>query len=189
MCSSDLLPGGVKHFAAVNDRYHLGTGSKHALGLAFDTSLSDPSKSAEAAEAIRNRLRGAGLSDQAFKVIDEYRNPSSRSTGGHLHTQFNSREAAEQYAQSMGVKPTPAELAKEAPLPPRRPMELGGRPPSLEEGGTGFRSGGGGNPGQVVNNITINGANRPNAELAGQVQEHVSNAWSFRAHDMEPELT
>lgn len=183
------LPGGVKHFAAVNDRYHLGTGSKHALGLAFDTSLSDPSKSAEAAEAIRNRLRGAGLSDQAFKVIDEYRNPSSRSTGGHLHTQFNSREAAEQYAQSMGVKPTPAELAKEAPLPPRRPMELGGRPPSLEEGGTGFRSGGGGNPGQVVNNITINGANRPNAELAGQVQEHVSNAWSFRAHDMEPELT
>jgi hypothetical protein len=85
------LPGGVKHFGAFNDRYHQGTGSKHALGLAFDTTLLDPSKSATAAEAMRAKLRAAGLSPEAFRVIDEYKNPSARSTGGHLHTHSSTR--------------------------------------------------------------------------------------------------
>ncbi|WP_082502790.1 phage tail tip lysozyme [Methylobacterium sp. Leaf100] len=35
------LPGGVKHFGAFNDKYHQGTRSKHAQGLAFDTTLLD----------------------------------------------------------------------------------------------------------------------------------------------------
>jgi hypothetical protein len=76
------LPGAVRHFAAVNDRYHAGTRSKHASGLAFDTSLTDPRKSLEAAEAIRDRLRKAGLREDQFRVMDEYRTASARSTGG-----------------------------------------------------------------------------------------------------------
>jgi len=46
---------------------------------------------------IRQQLRAAGLSDDDFKVIDEYRNPSRHATGGHIHTQFNTHEVAERY--------------------------------------------------------------------------------------------
>jgi hypothetical protein len=91
------LPGGVRHFGAFNDRYHQGTRSKHAHGLAFDTTLNDARHSAAAAEAMREKMRKAGLEEKDFRVIDEYKNPSARSTGGHIHTQFNSKAAADQY--------------------------------------------------------------------------------------------
>lgn len=203
------LPGGVKHFGAFNDRYHQGTGSKHALGLAFDTTLLDPSKSAAAAEAMRAKLRAAGLSPEAFKVIDEYRNPSARSTGGHLHTQFNSREAAERYhrfveahggatvagtgfrstgwkkavtpseaASAVTPKPTADELAKQV-------KPLTGKPFGSDKGGAG--SSGAGTT--IHAPVTINAANQSPAELAGTLQRHVAQARSWRAHDMEPELT
>lgn len=95
------LPGGVKQFTAFNDAYHAGTNSKHASGLAFDTTLNENTAEAYAAAAVkmRERLKEAGLSDSDFKVIDERANPSARSTGAHLHTQFNSPEAAAQYNQ------------------------------------------------------------------------------------------
>ncbi|UIN36386.1 phage tail tape measure protein [Methylobacterium oryzae] len=203
------LPGGVKHFGAFNDRYHQGTGSKHALGLAFDTTLLDPSKSAAAAEAMRAKLRAAGLSPEAFKVIDEYRNPSARSTGGHLHTQFNSREAAERYhrfveaqggatvagtgfrstawkkavtpseaASAVAPKPTADELAKQV-------KPLTGKSFGSDKGGAG--SSGAGTT--IHAPVTINAANQSPAELAGTLQRHVAQARSWRAHDMEPELT
>jgi hypothetical protein len=73
---------------ALNDAYHAGTGSKHAQGLAIDFAIPDPSKSAEIAAKVRARL-GAGGS-----VQDEYLNPSARSTGPHIHVQFNTPEAA-----------------------------------------------------------------------------------------------
>lgn len=206
------LPGGVKHFAAVNDKYHAGTGSKHALGLAFDTSLLDPSKSREAAEAMRVKLRAAGLGDDAFRVIDEYKNPSARATAGHLHAQFNSREAAEKYLAAIQprVPETMTGQASEAKAidftPSPHAVEIAKVVVGRGTGGT-RRSGpgvgagdlanpnlmGGGRSGpsvgSIVNNVTVNGANRPNAELAGQVQGHVQAAWNFRAHDLEPELT
>ncbi|MGU3544516.1 hypothetical protein [Methylobacterium sp. A52T] len=111
------LPGGVRHFGAFNDRYHQGTSSKHALGLAFDTTLKDARQSAAAAEAMREKMRRAGLSDRDFRVIDEYRNPSARSTGGHIHTQFNNLAAAAQYhefaqAQARQAARATAEAAK-----------------------------------------------------------------------------
>lgn len=204
------LPGGVKHFAAFNDRYHAGTNSKHASGLAFDTSLIDGSKSREAAEAMRAKLRAAGLDASQFRVIDEYLNPSSRSTGGHIHTQFNSKDAADRYhayvdsmrkAAGQGA-PSSGELANGTGAPsangladqvPARPQSgAGGRggPPSIEQGGTGFRPGGGsgGGTGSPVN-ITIHAGNQNPAELAGHVQRHVTEAWNYRSHDMEAELT
>ncbi len=95
--AQENLPGGVKHFSAFNDRYHAGTGSKHASGLAFDTTLNDAGLSAQAAQAMRKKMKASGLDESQFKVIDEYLNPSSRSTGGHIHTQFNSKEAAKRY--------------------------------------------------------------------------------------------
>lgn len=105
--AQENLPGGVKAFTAFNDRYHQGTRSKHAMGLAFDTTLNNAGLSAQAAEAMRAKLRAAGLQDSQFKVIDEYLNPSARSTGGHIHTQFNDQAAAAQYhryVDSMGGK-------------------------------------------------------------------------------------
>lgn len=73
---------------ALNDAYHAGTGSKHAQGLAIDFAIPDPSRSAEIAAKIRAKL-GAGA-----YVQDEYLNPSARSTGPHIHVQFNTPEAA-----------------------------------------------------------------------------------------------
>lgn len=73
---------------ALNDAYHAGTSSKHAQGLAIDFAIPDPSKSAEVAARIRAKL-GAGA-----YVQDEYLNPSARSTGPHIHVQFNTPEAA-----------------------------------------------------------------------------------------------
>lgn len=115
--AQNSLPGGVKHFGAFNDRYHQGTGSKHALGLAFDTTLKDARQSAAAAEAMREKMRRAGLTDRDFRVIDEYRNPSARSTGGHIHTQFTNPQAAAQYhefaqAQARQAARATAEAAK-----------------------------------------------------------------------------
>ncbi|WP_203158098.1 phage tail tape measure protein [Methylobacterium aquaticum] len=113
------LPGGVKHFAAFNDRYHAGTRSKHASGLAFDTSLIDPRQSAAAAGSIREKLMAAGLQAKDFKVIDEYLNPSARATGGHIHTQFNSAEAAAKYQRYVEGLKRSATTAKAAVDPDR----------------------------------------------------------------------
>ena len=136
------LPGGVKHFAAFNDHYHAGTGSKHASGLAFDTSLNDPRQSGQAAEAMRDKLRAAGLSERDFKVIDEYTNPSGRATGGHIHTQFNNREAARRYhqfAEDLRKQEDARNSAEKAQQPtaaatPRSPFtpgSAGANPPSV----------------------------------------------------------
>ena len=183
---ADGLPGGFGRVTAINDLFHKGRRSKHNEGLAGDITLLDPSKSAEAAEAIRAKLRAAGLSENAFKVIDEYRNPSGHSTGGHIHTQFNSHEAAQRYADSVREKTTPSGLASGVPMPPARPSGLGG-PPGLEQGGSGFKAGGAANSGPGFT-ININGANQSPHELSASIQRHVTEAWNYRANDMEPEL-
>jgi hypothetical protein len=75
---------GIKRGTAFNDDYHKGTGSAHADNRAFDMTLNDPSQSAVIAARVRAELARLGISG---KVIDEYQNPSSRATGGHLHVQ------------------------------------------------------------------------------------------------------
>ena len=90
----------LRWFSAFNDNYHKGTNSKHAKGLAFDATFQNGSKGAT--EAIRNltsvlnRMGFQGGRD--YRMIDEYKNPSARSTGGHLHFQWQSRQAADRLA-------------------------------------------------------------------------------------------
>lgn len=90
----------LRWFSAFNDNYHKGTNSKHAKGLAFDATFQNGSKGAT--EAIRNLtsvLNRMGFQDgRDYRMIDEYKNPSARSTGGHLHFQWQSRQAADRLA-------------------------------------------------------------------------------------------
>lgn len=76
------LGGDLKYFSAFNDSYHQGTTSAHAAGRALDFTLTDPSKAAQIAALIR-RLPGVKY------VQDEYNNPSSRATAGHIHAEIN----------------------------------------------------------------------------------------------------
>ena len=85
---------GLKYFSAFNDRYHSGTNSKHAHGLATDLTLSDSRTAPDVVKSLRKKFADQGID---ATVIDEYNNPSSRATGGHIHIQFNSRADADRY--------------------------------------------------------------------------------------------
>jgi hypothetical protein len=88
----------LKEITALNDLLHKGTSSKHAQGLAGDFTLADPSHSAEVVARLRRSLAGVDA-----MVRDEYLNPSARSTGGHIHVQFNTAEAARRYLAMTGA--------------------------------------------------------------------------------------
>ncbi|WP_407410775.1 hypothetical protein [Acinetobacter sp.] len=98
------LGSSLNRFTAFNDLYHKGTNSKHATGNAFDLTLTDPSKSAQAAKNLEAMARQYGY---IVKVIDEYRNPSKRSTGGHLHVSVlgfkGTAEAAKMAQEELGL--------------------------------------------------------------------------------------
>lgn len=72
----------LTRFTAFNDTYHKGTNSKHATGNAFDFTIGDVKKSGQAVAQLEQMAKRYGF---AVKVLDEYRNPSSRATGGHIH--------------------------------------------------------------------------------------------------------
>lgn len=78
------IPGFVR-FTAMNDRYHhkLNYNSKHKEGKAIDFTLAKKPTKKEGAELV-NMLKNAG----AAHAIDEYNNPSSAATAGHMHVQF-----------------------------------------------------------------------------------------------------
>lgn len=76
------LGGDLIHFSAFNDQYHQGTNSVHTQGRALDFTIKDPTKAAQIAAMIRAM---PGVS----KVLDEYTNPSSRATAGHIHAEVN----------------------------------------------------------------------------------------------------
>jgi hypothetical protein len=92
------LPG-FNRVTSMNDAFHqrLRRNSAHKGGLAVDATISDPRQSAAAAQQIRDELIAKGLDPSEFRVIDEYKRLSRGGTGGHIHTQFNSAEAAERY--------------------------------------------------------------------------------------------
>ena len=79
----DSIPG-IGPVTAGADDFHRGIKSAHNDGRAFDLRLNDPSRSAEIAQKVREELQRQGI---AGTVIDEYKNPSKNSTGGHLHVQ------------------------------------------------------------------------------------------------------
>ena len=83
---------GFDRFTGFNDKYHEGTNSRHAKGLAGDFTVSNPAFSAAAAETVRQIAKQLGAS---VYVIDEYKNPSSRATAGHIHYQFTDQRSAD----------------------------------------------------------------------------------------------
>jgi len=84
----------ITKFTAFNDMYHKGTSSKHNQGLALDFGLQDSSKSGQVTSELRSLLDKNGVDAQ---VLDEYKNPSKRATGGHIHVSFNSQADADKY--------------------------------------------------------------------------------------------
>lgn len=75
---------GFAYFSGFNDRFHQenAPGSRHTSGLAADFALSSvPTR--EQGAAIVSQLKGMGAS----VVIDEYNNPSAKSTAGHFHVE------------------------------------------------------------------------------------------------------
>ncbi|MCG2574230.1 hypothetical protein LVY74_11780 [Acinetobacter sp. ME22] len=80
--TQQTLGSDLNRFTAFNDSYHKGTNSKHAVGQAFDFTV----KNAKDAQVSINRLQEVAKKyGFVIKTINEYSNPSSRATGGHVH--------------------------------------------------------------------------------------------------------
>ena len=88
--------GGFTRFTGFNDNYHQGLSrpSKHKDGLAMDFTVDSPSKAAAATATVKKLAADAGVPSSGIDVINEYANPSSGSSGGHIHAEFNTKEAA-----------------------------------------------------------------------------------------------
>ena len=72
------------YFSGFNDKFHQekSPSSQHTKGLAADFVLSQP-PTPERGQEIVSMLKGLGAST----VIDEYNQPSSKATAGHIHVQ------------------------------------------------------------------------------------------------------
>lgn len=109
----NTLGNQLYYFGSVNDQWHKQNkpNSKHTQGLAFDITLRGKQGKASIAEgqamapsviaSIRAKMAASGLSAQDYKVLDEYTNPSKGATGGHVHFQFNSQQAADRYYKAV----------------------------------------------------------------------------------------
>lgn len=91
---------GLKEFTSFNDSFHAGKNSKHNQGLALDFTVSDPSKYAETASAVRRRLAELGIEGT---VLDEHNHPSAGSSGSHIHVQFANAAAANKFSAAGGA--------------------------------------------------------------------------------------
>ena len=80
--AQSAIGSSLTRFTAFNDSYHKGTNSKHATGNAFDFTIDDAKKSEQAVAQLEALAKRYGF---VVKVLDEYKNPSSRATGGHIH--------------------------------------------------------------------------------------------------------
>lgn len=77
---------GFKYFSSFNDRFHQDRNSQHKKGKAFDFVL-DHFPTREEGKKIVEQLKAMG----ADHVIDEYNNPSSGATSGHIHAQLQGK--------------------------------------------------------------------------------------------------
>ena len=81
---------GLIYFSAFNDGYkHIENG--HKEGRALDFTLVDNSKSGAVVKQIKAIGKQAGVN---LRILDEVKKPSSRSTGPHIHVEFNTPEDA-----------------------------------------------------------------------------------------------
>ncbi|NHB57031.1 hypothetical protein G9F32_03155 [Acinetobacter sp. 194] len=84
----------LNRFTAFNDSYHKGTNSKHATGNAFDFTVNNAKEAAAAVKQLNDIAKRYGFT---IKAINEYSDPSKRSTGGHVHVSvlgYSGREDA-----------------------------------------------------------------------------------------------
>ena len=76
------------YFSSFNDNFHQDKKSNHNKGLALDFVLANSIKGdVEAGKKITSLLQSMG----ATKVIDEYNNPTSNATGGHIHAEVQGK--------------------------------------------------------------------------------------------------
>jgi LAS superfamily LD-carboxypeptidase LdcB len=80
----------------------------------FDFTIADASKSTQAVKQLEDVAKRYGY---VVKVLDEYRNPSSRATGGHLHVSVlgfkGTAEAAKQAQDELSLVTQTNEEAKQ----------------------------------------------------------------------------
>jgi hypothetical protein len=76
---------GFSYFSGFNDKFHneAAPGSKHTQGRALDFAL-DYTPTKEQGAQIVSQLKSMGASF----VLDEYNNPSSKATAGHIHAEI-----------------------------------------------------------------------------------------------------
>lgn len=185
-----------------------------SIGRSGDVTVKGADGSSQAYRHIVAGIR-EGARVAAGQTIGTLRAHDPRSTGPHLHLESRdasgrlmdpkallapSAETVARWKSGPGgnaaalagaaAAPTAEGLARDVAKPPTSPSR--GGPPGLDAGGTGFRpsgpSAGGGGTGAPVS-IVIHAGNQNPQELAGHVQRHVTEAWNYRSHDMEPELT
>ncbi len=78
---------GINRFTAFNDEFHQGRRSKypnspHLSGMAFDVTIDKPGQAAATKRQIEQLANAYGFQ---VSVGDEYNNPVSWATGGHIH--------------------------------------------------------------------------------------------------------
>lgn len=91
-----------------NDNFHkrLGYKSKHTEGNAIDITLNP--HNTESSNDFTSVLNKYKSKDSKFSFIDEYKNPSASSTGGHFHLQYGGKGSA----GSTDISATPEMLNK-----------------------------------------------------------------------------
>ena len=92
-----------------NDNFHkrLGYKSKHTEGNAIDITLNP--HNTESSNDFTSILNKYKSKDSKFSFIDEYKNPSSSSTGGHFHLQYGGKSVG---SVSPEISATPEMLNK-----------------------------------------------------------------------------
>lgn len=90
--ANSALGDSINRFTAFNDSYHKGTNSKHATGNAFDFTIKDAKQSQQAVAMLEDVAKRYGYT---VKILDEYKDPSKRATGGHLHVSVLGKKASE----------------------------------------------------------------------------------------------
>ena len=90
---------GFKHITAMNDYYHQSkeylkkggnVNSPHRRGQGIDFTLTDPKNSNQAIQELKQLANMYGYD---VGVLDEYRNPTKQSTGGHIHATVRGRKS------------------------------------------------------------------------------------------------
>lgn len=97
-----LLGDNVKGFGAFDDKFHKSRGGYHPKGLAFDMSVKGGrmGKATPEVAQIRQHMASMGFVEgRDFGMLDEYLKPSKGATGGHIHFNWKSQEAANRYMQ------------------------------------------------------------------------------------------